>query len=212
MEEHLGALRLPFTREVRLPGETLRAVQAELTPDDPRCGVLTHDFRYGGSVPEGWATSTTLVLLDAAIEIVEYDGQPSTSLSVRAASEERVDAIERMLVAAARRSVEAHLRGLTLTARCKVALPGNGGTVHQRLREQLLPEGDPRCGVLSHSFQYGGSVPEGTAERTTLVLVDAMIQTEDFDYETNTFVEVSATTRRRADELAERVERVAKSR
>jgi hypothetical protein len=107
--------------------------------------------------------------------------------------------------------VEEHLRSLTFVARRTVALTGNGASVHQLLREQLLPTQDPRCGVTTHDFQYGGSVPEGWAERTTLVLVDAMIQTEDFDLETNTFVSISATTNERADELVRIVERAARA-
>lgn len=101
-----------------------------------------------------------------------------------------------------------HLRVECLVKRT-IPLPGNGGGVAWVLKAALLPAGDERCGVLTDEFQYGGSVPEGWAEQLTLVLPDAYIQTTDFDVETNTFVEVYASSEARADELQRLVEQAA---
>lgn len=98
-------------------------------------------------------------------------------------------------------TIAAHLARLQLGSVRTIALPGNGGTVHALLRERLLAAEDPRCGVLTHDFQYGGSVPEGSATHTQLILADAVLETEDYDCETNTYVSVRATTEERAAEL-----------
>jgi hypothetical protein len=136
---------------------------------------------------------------DATLEVI------NDRILIRAASPERLDELERVLRATARRAVEVHLRTLKLEHTRSVPLPGNGGAVHTRLRDELLPRHDARCGVLHHEFKYGGSVEEGTAERATLVLPDAVIETEDFSPETNTWVRVRASSAARADELEHRV-------
>lgn len=51
-------------------------------------------------------------------------------------------------------------------------------------------------------------MPEGWAERRTLVLADAVVETLDYDIESNTFVDIRALTEARADEL-ERAARAA---
>jgi hypothetical protein len=108
----------------------------------------------------------------------------------------------------AQNPVAVHLATLSLTVSRSVALAGNGSRVHQRLVKRLLPRDDPRCGVLSHTFQYGGSVPEGWADETTLVLADATIETLDYDVESNTWVKVRAVAEARADELERLVKEV----
>jgi hypothetical protein len=82
-----------------------------------------------------------------------------------------------------------------------VPLEGNGFAVSRALEAAFLPPDDARCGVFTHRFQYGGSVPEGWAEARTLVLADAVVETVDYDVESNTFVEILALTEARADEL-----------
>ena len=82
-----------------------------------------------------------------------------------------------------------------------VPLEGNGFGVSRALEAAFLPSDDARCGVFSHRFQYGGSVPEGWAEARTLVLADAVVETVDYDVESNTFVEILALTEARAEEL-----------
>lgn len=210
VEAHLASLRLPCTRDVNVSGATLDVLASTLCPaGDARCGWVTRRFRVGGSVPDGWATQRLLVLVDAVLSIDEQDGRPASFVSVHAGHPERLGALETTLVDAARAAIEAHLKTLNLTATRTVPLAGNGSAVHAALRERVLPRGDPRCGVLSHTFEYGGSVPEGTAERTTLVLVDAVIETDDFDHETNTFVKVRAASEARADALEALVRRTA---
>lgn len=44
-------------------------------------------------------------------------------------------------------------------------------------------------------------MPEGWAEARTLVLADAVVETVDYDVESNAFVEILALTEARADEL-----------
>ena len=100
-------------------------------------------------------------------------------------------------------TVDRHLSELRPSLRFTrtVPLEGNGFAVSITLETEFMPRGDPGCGVLTHRFQYGGSVPEGWAETRTLVLPDAVVETLDYDFESNTFVEVRATTEGRADEL-----------
>jgi hypothetical protein len=102
-----------------------------------------------------------------------------------------MDAVHRHLV---------WLRGAAV-ARRSVPLEGGGSAVSRALEGALVPREDPRCGVVSRAFEYGGSVPEGWAESRTLVLPDAAIETQDHDVETNTFVRIEALTEARADEL-----------
>lgn len=107
-------------------------------------------------------------------------------------------------------TVERHVRALrgALRARRTVPLEGNGFAVSRALEGAILPPDDARCGVLTRRFQYGGSVPEGWAEARTLSLTDALIETTDYDFESNTFVEIRAVTEARAEELARVVKEV----
>jgi hypothetical protein len=109
--------------------------------------------------------------------------------------------------------VDRHLSELRAASRARrnVPLESNGFGVSCALEAAFLPPEDARCGVFVHRFQYGGSVPEGWAEARTLVLADAVVETVDYDVETNTFVEVLALTEARADEL-ERAVRAASGR
>jgi hypothetical protein len=100
-------------------------------------------------------------------------------------------------------SVARHVLALraSLRVRRSVPLEGNGFAVSRALEAALVPADDARCGVVSHRFEYGGSVPEGWAEARTLVLPDALVTTTDYDVESNTFVTIEASTEARADEL-----------
>ncbi len=98
-----------------------------------------------------------------------------------------------------------------MRVRRTVPLEGNGFAVSRALEVAFLPPDDARCGVLTRRFQYGGSVPEGWAEARTLALPDALIETTDYDVESNTFVQIQAITEARADEL-ERVAKEARAR
>ena len=110
-------------------------------------------------------------------------------------------------------SVTRHFTELRASSRATrtVPLEGNGFGVSRALEAAFLPSDDARCGVFSHRFQYGGSVPEGWAEARTLVLADAVVETVDYDVESNTFVEILALTEARAEEL-ERAVRAASER
>ncbi len=109
--------------------------------------------------------------------------------------------------------VARHLTELRASSRAtrNVPLEGNGFAVSRALEAAFRPPDDARCGVFTHRFQYGGSVPEGWAEARTLVLADAVVETIDYDVESNTFVDIIALTEARADEL-ERAVRAASER
>lgn len=106
VQQHLNTLHpsLRVRRTVRLEGNGFavsRALEATLLPpDDARCGVRTYSFQYGGSVPEGWAESRTLVLPDALVETTNLDMGSGTDLVIQTITEARADELERLVSAA----------------------------------------------------------------------------------------------------------------
>lgn len=106
VDRHLAWLRVAAVarRTVALPCggfAVARALEGAYLPrDDARCGVLHHHFQYGGSVPEGWAESRTLVLPDAIVVIEDYDIETDTCVRIQALTEARADELERAALAA----------------------------------------------------------------------------------------------------------------
>ncbi|MBK7075955.1 MAG: hypothetical protein IPH44_27040 [Myxococcales bacterium] len=62
---------------------------------------------------------------------------------------------------------------------------GSGLAATDRAAEELPAADDPRCGVLTRSHPYGGSVIDGYRTEVLVILADALVAAEDYDPESS---------------------------
>lgn len=159
-------------------------------------------YQFGGSVPEGYRLVMFVLLADALVEVEEYEDSPraNTFAQIAAPTEARADELQAVMVEGVLEQRRAELQKLPVKR--KVRLPKSGLEAGARLLKQFGGS-DAQCGMLERRHEYGGSVPEGDRVERIVVLLNALVDVEEYEgrADDETWAHVYARNEAHADEL-----------
>lgn len=192
--------RLPVKRTVALPHSGFDAGSRLIKRFG---GEAVHErYQYGGSVPEGYRLVMYVVLTDALVEVEEYEDSPqaNTFAQISAPTEARADDLRAVMVEGVLEQQRAELQKLPVKR--TVRLPKSGLEAGARVLKQFGAD-DAQCGMLERRHEYGGSVPEGYRVERIIVLLNALVDVEEYEDrpDDETWANVFARNEAQADEL-----------
>lgn len=193
--------RLPVKRTVALPHSGFDAGSRLIKRFG---GEAVHErYQFGGSVPEGYRLVMYVVLTDALVEVEEYEDSPqaNTFAQISTPTEARADELQAVMVEGVLEQRRAELQKLPVKR--KVRLPKSGLEAGARVLKQFGAD-DAQCGMLERRHEYGGSVPEGYRVERIIVLMNALVDVEEYEgrADDETWAHVFARNEAQADELA----------
>lgn len=200
-QARLTALRsLPVKRTVALPHSGFDAGSRLLKRFGGERRQERHQF--GGSVPEGYRLVMLVLLPDALVEVEESEDTPqaSTFAEITTTTEARADELQSVIVEGVLEQRRGELQRLPVKR--TVRLPRSGLAAGARLLKQFGGN-DARCGMLERRHEYGGSVPEGYRVERIVVLLNALVDVEEYEgrADDETWAHVYARNEAHADEL-----------